>query len=162
MAKRLDRMLPLADDERGTSVIEFGVLAPFLALLIMGIGDLSMGFSKRLDLQHAANRAIEMAAAYRFEAAENEDEIDYSPVKTEAAAAAGVDEDQIELTKWLECDGVGMPDYEDVCAEGEEFARYLLIRINDSYEPIFGYGPIGMASDDGTIPLFAEAAVRIQ
>ena len=50
----------LRRDARGASMIEFGMLAPFLGLLVAGMIDLGQGLSERYTLQQAVNRGLEM------------------------------------------------------------------------------------------------------
>ena len=143
----------LKRDARGTSMIEFGLLAPFLGLLVAGMVDLGQGLSERFSLQQAVNRGLEMVHSTTPEADEDESEIDYSFVATEAAAAAGVDEDHVELTQWLECDGARQDDFHGTCEDDEETARYLHVRIEKDYTGSLFLGQVEMA---------ATGAVRIQ
>ena len=143
----------LARDERGTSLIEFGFLAPFLALLTMGIIDLSRGLSERFTLQQAVNRSLELVQARPAVAGADETDVNYDFVIAEAVRAAGVEEDQVELSRWRECDGVEEDDYEGTCADGEDSARYLRIRIDKDFEGEFYFD---------TIPMSATGALRIQ
>lgn len=168
----------LARDERGTSVVELALIAPILAVLTMGIIDLSAAFGRRLELTEAANGTMQRVAAMNFDLAENADgSPDFSALKANAAAAAGVSENQVTVTRWLECDGVeqdedqfndGCPvedrpecevsDPPDDCSQVT--ARYVEVRVEDSFAPMFS--SILARGPDGTIPLSAEAAVRIQ
>ena len=55
-------MLPfshLRDDERGAAVIELAMVAPMLALMTIGVVDLSNAYSRKLALEQGAQRAIE-------------------------------------------------------------------------------------------------------
>ena len=153
MRIRLPSPPALARDERGTSLIEFGFLAPFLALLTMGIIDLSRGLAERFTIQQAVNRSLELVQARPAVADADDNEVDYSYVRTEAATAAGVDEDQVTLTHWLECDGVEQQEYTGTCASGEDTARYLRVRIVKDFEGEFYFD---------TIPMAASGALRIQ
>ena len=77
-AGRMRRLLPsLARDERGTSLIEFGFLAPFLALLAMGIIDLSRGLAERFAIQQAVNRSLELVQARPAVAGATATDLDY-------------------------------------------------------------------------------------
>jgi Flp pilus assembly pilin Flp len=144
----------LARDERGTSLIEFGFLAPFLALLTMGVIDLSRGIAERFELQQAVSRSLELVQARPAVAGADEDDVNYDFVVEEAIAASGVeDEDQVKLTRWLECNGVDKGDVNGKCADGEDAARYLRVRITKDFEGEFYFGKIPMA---------ASGAIRTQ
>lgn len=148
------RLPRLALDERGTSLIEFGFLAPFLALLTMGVIDLSRGIAERFALQQAVSRSLELVQARPAVAGADEDEVNYDFVVEEAVAASGVeDEDQVTLTRWLECDGVDKGDVNGSCEDGEDAARYLRVRITKDFEGEFYFDKIPMA---------ASGAIRTQ
>jgi Flp pilus assembly protein TadG len=147
------RLRSLARDERGTSLIEFGFLAPFLALLTMGVIDLSRGLADRFALQQAVNRSLELVQARPAVAGDDATDVDYSFVRTEAASAAGVPASQVILTRWLECDGVEQPSVTGTCADGEDVARYLRVHISKDFHGDFYYD---------TIHLHASGALRTQ
>lgn len=146
-------------DESGTSIVELGLFLPFMMVLIVGMVDLGMGISSRLALQKAVDRTLALASTHTFEADEDPQDVDYDFLIADAAAAAGVEEDNVFLDKWLECDGVEQPEYEGTCAEDEAIARYIQLRAEKNYTPMFG---LSLAGGAGSIPLFAEAALRVQ
>lgn len=153
----------LVRDERGTSVIEMALLAPFLASLVIGMTDISRGYAAKLRLEQAAQRSIEKAMN-----GEKETEL-FETLLAEAESAAGVDEDAVEVRYWLECDGVSQntnpstmqTDYEKVCADGAAYARYVNVRIEKTYTPMFSSEWLG-ANPDGTFTLVGEAGIRVQ
>ena len=49
----------LRADERGAAVIELAMVAPMLALMTIGVVDLSNAYSRKLALEQGAQRAIE-------------------------------------------------------------------------------------------------------
>jgi hypothetical protein len=112
----------------------------------------------RLDLHKAVHGGLELAASTTHTTDKDASEVDYSYLKTEVAAAANVEEDAVTLSPWLECDGVEQPDYEGTCPEGEALSRYLQLRVEKTYSPMFRIGPVGPSD----VALFAEAAVRVQ
>lgn len=145
------RLLPsLARDERGTSLIEFGFLAPFLALLTMGVIDLSRGLAERFAIQQAVNRGLELVQSRPALVAGDDSDVDYSFVTAEVAAAAGVPEEQVTLTRWLECDGEDAGAVNGTCADGEDSARYLRVRVTKNFDAEFYYDSIPMAAS-GTL-----------
>lgn len=134
-------------------MVEFGMLAPFLGLLVAGMIDLGQGLSERFTLQQAVNRGLEMLHSATPEADADESSIDYSFVRTEAAAAADVPIGQVVMDQWLECDGTRQSDFEGSCEEDEEVARYIHLSIEKTYSGSLFLGDVEMA---------ATGAVRIQ
>jgi Flp pilus assembly pilin Flp len=147
------KLRTLARDERGTSLIEFAFLAPFLALLTMGIIDLSQGLAERFAIQQAVNRSLELVQARPAVGGDNSTDVDYTYVKTEAASAAGVPASKVTLTRWLECNGVEQPSVTGTCPSGQAVARYLRVYISKDFHGDFFYD---------TIHLHASGALRTQ
>jgi Flp pilus assembly protein TadG len=147
------RLPALARDESGTSLIEFGFLAPFLALLAMGVIDLSQGLAERFALQQAVNRSLELVQARPAVAGAEANDVDYSFVRAEAASAAGVPLAQVTLTRWLECNGTEFADVTDTCPAGQDSARYLRVRITKTFQGDFYFQ---------SIPMAASGALRTQ
>ena len=59
MTRLFRRIWTLHHDKRGTAAIELALIAPILATRVVGIVDLSRGYSMKLQLEQAAQRAIE-------------------------------------------------------------------------------------------------------
>lgn len=160
----------LARDERGSSIVELALFAPFLGTLMLGMVDLGQGISAYHDLQKAANQTMELVMSRVVTADPDTGEADYEFLREAAAEAAGVPIENVTLTKWRECNGTVQETYNAVCppdSDGnpQEVARYLRIRIISTYVPTFRYGPVALSSAanaDGTVPMAVEAAVRIQ
>jgi Flp pilus assembly pilin Flp len=148
------RLLPsLARDERGTSLIEFGFLVPFLALLTMGVIDLSRGLAERFALQQAVNRGLELVQARPAVASATSSDVDYSFVKNEVETAAkeiGKETVSVTLERWLECNGGDPKAINATCADGEDVARYLRVRVTKNFIGEFYYKTIPMAAS-GTL-----------
>lgn len=143
----------LSRDERGTSLVEFGFLAPFLGLLAMGVIDLSRGLAERFQLQQAVSRSLELVQARPAVVGDDAADLDYTFVKVEAASAAGVPQSQVTLTRWLECNGVEQPSVTGTCPAGQDVARYLRVRIAKNFQGEFYFQ---------TIPMSASGALRTQ
>ena len=150
----------LLRNERGSSLIEMALAAPFLAALLIGMVDLSRGYSSKLQLEQAAQRTIEKIMQQK--AVVN----DYTQHKAEAAAAAGVSVDAVTITNWLECSTDGQTwrstTFDGTCETGEiYYARYVEVDIVKTYYPLFGTTFAG-ANADGTYTLRGIAGVRVQ
>lgn len=148
------RLNRLRRDERGTSVIELALIAPILATLTIGLIDLSQGFSQKLILEQAAQRAIEKVMQGRSNITT------MGTLKTEAAETAGVAASAVTTDFWLECNGVRASNYNTNCASGVPFARYISVRITKTYTPFFNYKFHNRA--ENTYSLTGAATVRIQ
>jgi Flp pilus assembly protein TadG len=140
----------IAGDARGASVIEFALVAPVLGLVVVGIADYGRGFSQRFALETAAHRTLERAAV-------GTTNTDYSFLRDEAAAAAGVPVADVTFENWLECDGTRMPNYSDVCGDTQQVTRYIQVTIYKNFSPSFAWTGKG-----STYRLSGAAAVRVQ
>jgi Flp pilus assembly protein TadG len=147
--------LRLLRSERGTSVIELSALSPMLLSMVLGLVDASQGFSAKLKLQQAATRAIEMATAGGMANPA------YNGLADEAAAASGVSKDNITVTKWLECNGTRQDSIDAVCADGQQYARYVSVQINSSYTPMLSSAMRAFGLP-GTLTMVGKASVRMQ
>ena len=146
------RLSSLARDERGTSLIEFGFLAPFLAMLAMGIIDLSRGLAERFAIQQAVSRSLELVQARPAVAGADATDLDYDFALEEAETAAGAGA-TVTMTRWLECNGVAQANVTGSCADGQDTARYLRIRVTKDFQADFYFS---------SIPMSASGAVRTQ
>lgn len=152
----------LRDDERGASLIEMALTVPFLATLVIGMTDISYGYSEKLQLEQAAQRAIEKAMN-----GDKKEDL-YETLKAEAAAAAEVDESDVTVEWWLECSADGgvtwvkQAKYEDNCDDDEAYARYVNVEIEKVYDPMFTVKWLKGSNPDGTFTLHGEAGVRVQ
>lgn len=138
-------------------MIELGLFAPILAVMVMGISDVAMGYSRKLTLEQAAYRVLERVAVGSVQS-------DYTYLKPEAAAAAGVPESSVTVDSWLECDRVRQADFNAICADGQMISRYVQIGIAGSYRPSFSAGPLARryGAANGNVPISVSTALRIQ
>jgi Flp pilus assembly protein TadG len=145
-------------DDRGTAVIEMGLAAPILAVLLIGMVDLSRGYSAKLQLTQAAQRSIEKI----MQGTQNTTV--FQALKTEAATAAGVPEANVTVDWWLECNGTRQTNYDTTCPSGQNFARYLNVRITKNFKPMFNtrYAGFRGPNSDGSYNLVGQAGIRVQ
>ncbi len=156
------RIAALARDERGASIVELALAAPFMATLIIGMVDISRAYSAKVQLTQAAQRAIEKAMQG------SKDTDLYDTLQAEAASAAGVATSAVDARYWLECGGVSKyttkatmtADYDQVCTTGT-YARYVSVDITKSFSPMFSTKWAG-ANSDGSYTLHGKALIRVQ
>jgi hypothetical protein len=152
------KLSQLLRENGGTSVVELGMIAPILALFIVGIVDLAIAYSAKLSLEQAAQRSVEMAIGAGKVGS------DYEYVRKEAASAANVPVENVTLATWLECGGSRQPDFYGVCEDSnDQIARYISVDIAGAYQPLFSLGAFGRQTDSaGRVPLRGDATVRLQ
>ena len=147
----------LLRNDEGVAVLELALAAPILALMVVGVADLSNAYSRKLALEQAAQRSIEKIM--QTTATSTPD----ATVKAEAVAQAGggLVADDVTVTYELYCDLVKQDDYDSDCTSGQSEARYLNVRVVDEYRPMFPmhFAPINA---NGTYTVTAEAGMRIQ
>lgn len=149
-------------DERGTSLIELGLALPIFAALLTGMVDISRAYSEKLQLEQAAQRAIERVMNRQMATTS------YNTLKTEAADQADVDQSDVTVDYWLECNGTRQGDgtpgngYDASCSPGQIQARYLTVEVQKDFLPIFGTKYFPGANSDGTYTITSEAGIRTQ
>jgi len=144
----------LLRDRRGSAAVELALVAPILGVMVIGIVDMSNAFGRKLVLEQAVQRSIEKVMQTTVDTT-----VDQTIVQ-EAALAAGVDDDNVDLDYWLECNGVKKANYDtDVCITGETEARYIVVSIEDKYTPMFPIHFAGIGSD-GKYRITATSGIR--
>jgi Flp pilus assembly protein TadG len=146
----------LARDERGASVIEMALLMPVLASMLIGMVDISRAYSAKLQLEQAAQRAIEKVQQYQTTRST------FATLQDEGATAAGVATSAVTVDYWLECDGARQTDYDGVCPSGQAYTRYITVSIQKMFTPMFGSRFFPNANSDGTYTLTGKAGLRTQ
>ena len=153
----------LARDERGSTLVELSLALPFMAAMLVGMVDLSRGFSHKLQLEQAAQRSIEKAMQGKKKTTL------FATLQAEAVEAAGVTPSAVDVRYWLECNGVTQykgkatmtVDYEAVCPNGQAYARYVEVTITKNYAPMFTTKFLGSKSD-GTFDVVGTSGLRVQ
>jgi len=146
----------LLADDRGTSLIEMALATPILAACLMGMVDLSRAYSDKLQLEQAAQRAIEKVMNNQTGSTS------YNTLKAEAVEAAGVATADVTIDYWLECNGTRQTNYDTSCTTGQTYARYLNVAVQKKFTPSFGTQYFPGANSDGTYTIKADAGIRTQ
>ncbi|MCL6740635.1 pilus assembly protein [Sphingomonas sp. RB56-2] len=155
----------LRRDKSGAVIIEFAFVAPILALITIGVVDMSNAFGRKLMLEQAAQRSIEKImqttgvltvedtiateAVCQYNGTNENGSCKTSPITTA----------NVTVQHRMECDGVETEDEE--CAQGEVESRWIEVTVRDNYEPMFPVHFSGV-NEDGTYHLQAVAGMRTQ
>lgn len=156
MAKRAWKgLVRLAREDRGVALLETALIAPIILMLLAGAVDFAMGFSLKLQTQQAAARTIEFATSAGLQTLSDAD------LQADAASAAGVPTSQVTVDRWLECAGVRQTDFDAGCDTGEQ-ARYVSVRIDNSYQPMWRSLLPASIAQGGAISFSGFSTVRLQ
>lgn len=160
------RFARLPTDEAGASIIELALVAPVLAAVILGMTDLARAYTMSVQLQQAAQRAIERVQQ-NTTASSN-----YTYVQTEAttaATAAGYSGSTATVNYRLECNGTVKEQTTgaalastSVCNSGETYARYVSVTVSNKYTPLFGTSYFPGADANGKVTITGYAGIRVQ
>ena len=170
----------LAANDRGAAVIEMAMIAPVFALTVIGIVDMSNAYSRKLGAEQGAQRAIEKIMQT------TETSSVANTLKTEAVCQVnGLNPDNtckpspittsdVTVTYRLECktpSGTIATVYTttDVaihdatyCPTDQKEQRYLEVRVQDKYTPMFPIRFASFTAADGTYHVSATAGMRTQ
>jgi Flp pilus assembly pilin Flp len=150
------RFRSLRSDNRGAAIIELALVAPLLAVMTVGVVDLSNGFGRKLRLEQAAQRSIEKIMQTTGELTvedtiANEAVCQYNGVNEEGECnAAPLTTDNVSVNHRLECDGVEkiVTEEDQDCAEGETGSRWIQVTVWDDYAPMFPIHFSGIDADN--------------
>jgi Flp pilus assembly protein TadG len=172
------RLIKLAREERGAAVIELALIAPILAIIIMGVTDVSIAYGRRLELEQAVQRSIEKVMQTTGDTTvagtiQKEAVCQINGTNPDGTCASGrLTTAEVTVTYRLECtDGAGALSTQET-GDADTFdaytcpnttdteARYIMATALDTYTPMFnvhfGTGP------DGVYDMSATAGVRVQ
>jgi Flp pilus assembly protein TadG len=169
----------LRRNERGAAVIEMALVAPVLALTVIGIVDMSNAYSRKLALEQGAQRAIEKIMNT------TEDASVESTLATEAICQVnGVNPDgtcktspisasNVTVTWRLDCtaglattsqsttDSAAYDGYVQACIDlGGTKVGYVQVTVTDKYAPLFPIHFAAFNTSDSTYHIAATAGTR--
>jgi hypothetical protein len=150
----MSRLLPtFARNDRGVAVVELALTMPILMALVMGVADMSMAFSRKLALEQAAQRAIEMIQQTTEETSVEE------VIQAEIADQADVAAADVTVENILFCDGELAGDFNAECVDEDTEERYIRITVVGEYDPFFP-AMLGTTNENGNYDLTAVAGIR--
>jgi len=121
-------------DERGTMAIETALIAPLLALMALGVFEVSSIVSREQQLQSAANEASEIILAASGGAG-----INSTDLEDIIEASLGLEDDDLDITRRFRCaTGVLVAtDEPPTCATGEQLYTYVHLNVTGTYSPMW-------------------------
>ena len=159
----MGRFLTLWREQRGAAVIELAIVAPVIALMTIGVVDLSNGFSSKLRLEQAAQRSIEKVMQTTGLTSVEDTIVNEAVCQVNGTNADGscksapITAANVKVVHRLECNGTLTADLD--CAVGEVASKWIQVTIWDDYEPLF---PVHFSGIDagGKYRIQASAGLR--
>ena len=139
----MKRLMKLWREDRGAAIIELAIVAPVIALMTVGVVDLSNGFNSKLRLEQAAQRSIEKVMQTTGVTS-----VEDTIVSEAVCQYNGTNEDgtckpapitnaNVTVTHSLYCDAATEPTANPDCAPGEVESKWIKVTIWTEYAPMF-------------------------
>ena len=170
-------MRKLLRDNRATAVIELALIAPLVALTVVGIADLSNAFTRKLGLEQGAQRAIEkimqttedntvegtlaVEAVCQVNGTNADGTCKTSPITTSNVTVTYrqdcIDTSTSAVTSTTTTNASTFDTW--TCGAGSKKSDYISVTVLDKYTPMF---PVHFSSydPDGTYHISATAGMR--
>ena len=159
------RFITLWRDNRGAAIIELAIVAPVIALMTVGVVDLSNGFGTKLKVEQAAQRSVEkvmqttgvtdVETTIATEAiCQFNGTLPNGTCKTAPLTAANV-----TVAHTLYCNNVltAAPD----CTSGQTESRWIKVTVWTDHRPLFPLHFTGIDAN-GKYRIQASAGMRTQ
>jgi|SRR4051794_28626486 len=180
-------MIRLFSSERGAAVIEMALVAPVLALGVIGIVDVSNAYSRKLALEQGSQRAVEKIMNTTEDASvettlANEVKCQVNGSTTATTTSGGVttttttcntsSTQNITVTWRVDCTTGGVTTSTSTtssaaydvlvaaCTSPSTKAGYVQVTVTDKYSPLFPIHFAAFNTSDSTYHLAATAGVR--
>jgi Flp pilus assembly protein TadG len=169
----------LLANDRGAAVIELAMVAPVLALTVIGIVDMSNAYSRKLALEQGAQRAVEKimnttetATVESTLSTEVQCQVNGSTTSGGVTTCNTSPTQAITVTWRQDCTDSGgtvttqtstdSATYDGfTCPSGNvRTARYVQVTVTDKYTPLFPIHFAAFNTGDGTYHISATAGVR--
>jgi Flp pilus assembly protein TadG len=139
--------------DRGLAAVEFAVIAPVLALVMICTVDIGLGFYRKMQVQNAAQAGAEYAATHGFSA---------TAIASAMASATGYSSVQASPQPYQYCgcastSGVATATCGTNCAGGAQAGTYVAVSAQAVYTTLLPYPLL-----PDTYTFTAQSTVRIQ
>ncbi len=141
-----------ARDTRGAAAIEFGVLVPILALMVIAIADIGFGVYRKMQVEDAAQAGAEWAIRNGF------DTNGISNAVTSATSASiVVSPSPVQFCGCATGSSVSTVSCGTLCSGGTKAGTYAMVSAQLTYSTTLNYGAV-----PSTYTFVAQSTVRLQ
>jgi Flp pilus assembly protein TadG len=166
-------MRKLFRNDRGAAIIELALVAPVLALMTIGIVDISNAYNRKLVLEQGAQRAIEKIMQTTQDSTVDDTLKSEAVCQVDGTNADGsckstpITTDNVSVTHRTECidaDGTVhvQADPNTDCLGTQKTRTYISVTVTDTYTPMFPIHFAAFNTGDGSYHLSATAGMRTQ
>ena len=145
--------------ERGSAAAELALVLPFLCMLLVGAVEFSHAFALQVDLEQAAQRAVELAVV-RAPTANTTAALAH--VKSEAETASGQPSANVSVELYRECNGTKQGTYGSNCASGQRQADFVSVEIRGTYARWIDWRSLAGGTSDAPPTLRGQAHARVR
>jgi Flp pilus assembly protein TadG len=125
-------------DERGTMAIETALIAPLLALMALGVFEVSMIVSREQQLQSGANEASEIILA-----AAGGSGISSTDLEGILEVSLDLQPSQVTITPRYRCATGSLTNTNATCGTGQQKYTYVHLQVTDTYTPMWTHFGVG-------------------
>lgn len=163
----MKRFLKLWREDRGAAIIELAIVAPVIALMTVGVVDLSNGFGTKLKVEQAAQRSVEKVmqttGITNVETTiANEAICQFNGTDTSGnCKTAPLTADNVTVTHSLYCNNGAEPVADVDCPTGQTESKWIKVTVWTEYKPLFPLHFTGIDSG-GKYRIQAQAGMRTE
>ncbi len=140
-------------DRRGAAAIEFGVVLPLLAMLVISAADVGLGVYRKMQVEDAAQAGAEYAIKHGFDA----NAISTAVLAATNASTISSSPAPVQFCGCANASGVSATTCGGVCPSGAPAGTYTTVSAQGSYSTILNYVVV---PDSYTFT--AQSTVRLQ
>lgn len=163
----MNRLIQLWREERGAAIIELAIVAPVIALMTVGVVDLSNGFGTKLRVEQAAQRSVEKVmqttGITNVETTiANEAICQFNGTLSNGTCkTAPLTADNVAVVHSLYCNNGATPVATDDCPDGQTESKWIKVTVTTEYKPMFPLHFTGIDAN-GKYRIQASAGMRTE
>lgn len=161
------RFLTLWREQRGAAIIELAIVAPVIALMTVGVVDMSNGFNTKLKIEQAAQRSIEKVMQTTGitdveTTIANEAICQFNGTNPDGTCkTAPMTIANVKVTHLLYCNNGTTPVTDPDCPTGQTESKWIKVSVWTEYKPLFPLHFTGIDAN-GVYKIEAAAGMRTE
>ena len=163
----MGRLLTLSREQRGAAIIELAIVAPVIALMTVGVVDLSNGFGTKLKVEQAAQRSVEKVMQTTGitdveTTIANEAICQFNGTLANGTCkTAPLTTANVTVTHSLYCTNGAQPIADVDCPAGQTESKWIKVTVWTEYKPLFPLHFTGIDAG-GKYKIQASAGMRTE